>query len=65
MSDTVAVPVLRRMARERGVRLDFIDGPTPWAIRRRAGDPVMARLRDRESVRDYLHGLPQVPGVRY
>ena len=65
MSESFPVSMLRRLARERGVRVEFIDGLQPWAIRKRAGDPPMRTLPDREAVDAFLHTLPKVPAIRH
>ena len=65
MADPFSMTVLRRMARERGVRVDFQTGTAPYSVRQRAGAPAMAAFRDRENVRDYLHTLPKKAQVRY
>ena len=59
------VPFLRRRAREKGLRLDYSDCPPPWQLRKRAGEPPVAKLHDREAVLRYLDQLPNAPRVRY
>ena len=65
MADPYSMTVLRRMARERGVKVDFQQGTAPYAVRQRAGAPAMKSFRDREGARDFLHTLPKKPMVRY
>jgi hypothetical protein len=65
MADPYSMTVLRRMARERGVRVDYQQGTAPYAVRHRAGAPALAAFRDREGARDFLHTLPKKAQVRY
>ena len=65
MADPYSMTVLRRMARERGVRVDYQDGTSPYSVRQRAGAPPLAVFRDREGARDFLHTLPKKAQVRY
>ena len=60
-----SVAFLKRRAREKGLRLEYSDCPPPWQLRKRAGEPPVARLGDREAVLRYLDQLPPAPRVRY
>jgi hypothetical protein len=59
------VPFLKRRAREKGLQLVYSDCPPPWQLRKRAGEPPVAKLQDREAVLRYLDQLPPAPRVRY
>ena len=65
MADPYSMTVLRRMARERGVRVDYQDGTSPYSVRQRAGAPAMKSFRDREQAVNFLHTLPKKAQVRY
>ena len=65
MADPYSMTVLRRMARERGVRVDFQTGTAPYSVRQRAGAPAMKSFRDREQAVNFLHTLPKKAQVRY
>ena len=65
MADPFSMTVLRRMARERGVRVDFQTGTAPYSVRQRAGAPAMKSFRDREQAVNFLHTLPKKAQVRY
>jgi hypothetical protein len=65
MADPYGMDVLRRLARERGVRVDFQTGTAPYSVRQRAGAPAIAAFRDREQAVNFLHTLPKKAQTRY
>jgi len=59
-----AIPTVRALARERGLRLDLGDSPHVYQLRRRAGEFPVAKFSSREDAVNWLHSQLKVQTVR-